>query len=256
MITLIDLQYGAIQIPYSEDDPSAFFHKATASAIQCEQKRRVSLMSNPETEEEDDDSDDSLQRASKRAKTNLLTEEEKRANHIASEQKRRNTIRTGFKEMTDLVPTLKNVNHSKSTILFKAADYIKYLDKRSQELRDKVASLQARVQRKSLYTNKSYRHQHQHHNHRHASISIPVSSSIDAIASPSSSTTTASSITMSPSSCVNNSITPTALVVPNDDFYSAPSLNIPADDDFHQSHHDHLLTLRHLSQHHHNHIHH
>ncbi|KAI9283545.1 hypothetical protein BC943DRAFT_280808, partial [Umbelopsis sp. AD052] len=50
----------------------------------------------------------------------LLTEEEKRANHIASEQKRRNTIRTGFKELTDIIPTLKNINNSKSTILFKA----------------------------------------------------------------------------------------------------------------------------------------
>ncbi|KAI8065273.1 hypothetical protein BC940DRAFT_241570, partial [Gongronella butleri] len=33
----------------------------------------------------------------------LLTEDEKRANHIASEQKRRNTIRNGFKEMTDII---------------------------------------------------------------------------------------------------------------------------------------------------------
>ncbi|KAI9312468.1 Myc-type, basic helix-loop-helix domain-containing protein, partial [Dichotomocladium elegans] len=73
----------------------------------------------------------------------LLTEEEKRTNHIASEQKRRNTIRNGFKEMTDIIPTLKNVNHSKSTILFKAAEYIRYLDKRNEELRKKVSILQS-----------------------------------------------------------------------------------------------------------------
>lgn len=81
-----------------------------------------------------------------RANRELLTEEEKRANHIASEQKRRNTIRNGFKEMTDVVPTLKNINHSKSTILFKAVEYIKHLDRRNRSLREKIASLQMRVE--------------------------------------------------------------------------------------------------------------
>ncbi|KAI8358854.1 hypothetical protein B0O80DRAFT_376071, partial [Mortierella sp. GBAus27b] len=57
----------------------------------------------------------------------LLTEEEKRANHIASEQKRRNTIRNGFKDMVDIIPDLRDVNSSKSTILFKAVDFIKQL---------------------------------------------------------------------------------------------------------------------------------
>jgi len=69
------------------------------------------------------------QKSSRKPYKELLTEEEKRANHIASEQKRRNTIRAGFKELTDIIPTLKNVNNSKSTILFKAVDYIKYLEK-------------------------------------------------------------------------------------------------------------------------------
>ncbi|KAK3836610.1 MAG: Myc-type, basic helix-loop-helix domain-containing protein, partial [Linnemannia elongata] len=67
----------------------------------------------------------------------LLTEEEKRANHIASEQKRRNTIRNGFKDMTDIIPDLKDVNSSKSTILFKAVDFIKYLERRNRILQEK-----------------------------------------------------------------------------------------------------------------------
>ncbi|ORY96652.1 hypothetical protein BCR43DRAFT_439851, partial [Syncephalastrum racemosum] len=71
----------------------------------------------------------------------LLTEEEKRANHIASEQKRRSTIRNGFKDLTDLVPTLKNINNSKSTVLFKAVDFIRYLEKRNRGLRDKIHAL-------------------------------------------------------------------------------------------------------------------
>ncbi|OAD04423.1 helix-loop-helix DNA-binding domain-containing transcription factor, partial [Mucor lusitanicus CBS 277.49] len=66
----------------------------------------------------------------------ILTDDEKRVNHIASEQKRRNTIRLGFKELTDIIPTLKNINNSKSTILFKAVEYIKHLDKRNRGLRE------------------------------------------------------------------------------------------------------------------------
>jgi hypothetical protein len=40
-----------------------------------------------------------------------LTEEEKRANHIASEQKRRHNIRIGFQALSMLVPSLKS-DHS------------------------------------------------------------------------------------------------------------------------------------------------
>ncbi|KAK4521069.1 Golgi transport complex subunit 6 [Mucor velutinosus] len=76
----------------------------------------------------------------------LLTEEEKRNNHIASEQKRRSMIRSGFKDLTEIVPTLKNINNSKSTVLFKAVDYIKYLDKRNRNLREKIKNLEVRVE--------------------------------------------------------------------------------------------------------------
>ncbi|KAI9032908.1 hypothetical protein CLU79DRAFT_830751 [Phycomyces nitens] len=76
----------------------------------------------------------------------LLTEEEKRTNHIASEQKRRSTIRTGFKDLTDIVPTLKNINNSKSAVLFKAVEYIRYLEKRTKSLHEKVNGLEVRVE--------------------------------------------------------------------------------------------------------------
>ncbi|KAF9900400.1 hypothetical protein EC991_007424 [Linnemannia zychae] len=75
----------------------------------------------------------------------LLTEEEKRANHIASEQKRRNTIRNGFKDMTDIIPDLKDVNSSKSTILFKAVDFIKHLERRNRLLQEKATQLESRL---------------------------------------------------------------------------------------------------------------
>ncbi|KAF9212581.1 hypothetical protein BGZ59_006583 [Podila verticillata] len=79
----------------------------------------------------------------------LLTEEEKRANHIASEQKRRNTIRNGFKDMTDIIPDLKDINSSKSTILFKAVDFIKYLEKRNKTLQEKADLLESRLQQRN-----------------------------------------------------------------------------------------------------------
>ncbi|KAI8082180.1 hypothetical protein BDF21DRAFT_492960 [Thamnidium elegans] len=93
----------------------------------------------------------------------LLTEEEKRSNHIASEQKRRSMIRSGFKDLTEIVPTLKNINNSKSTVLFKAVDYIKYLEKRNRNLREKIKNLEVRVEvegrmgvlgSRSLYNNR------------------------------------------------------------------------------------------------------
>ncbi|KAI8097300.1 uncharacterized protein BX664DRAFT_356557 [Halteromyces radiatus] len=96
---------------------------------------------------QDQKSSRSMSTPTRRNKSNkeLLTEEEKRNNHIASEQKRRSTIRNGFKDLTDIVPTLKNINNSKSTVLFKAVDYIKYLEKRNKSLREKVGSLEVRV---------------------------------------------------------------------------------------------------------------
>lgn len=94
----------------------------------------------------------------------LLSEAEKRQNHILSEQKRRNTIRSGFREITELVPTLTSHSdvvtgkasgagvqggagtggQSKSTILFKAVEYIQYLEKRNGRLRNEVDSLESK----------------------------------------------------------------------------------------------------------------
>ncbi|KAI8334510.1 hypothetical protein EDC96DRAFT_420249, partial [Choanephora cucurbitarum] len=104
-----------------------------------EQKKKLQLNHEPQT---------IYLRSSDTLKTTkeLLTEEEKKANHIASEQKRRSTIRHGFKELTELIPTLKNVNHSKSVVLFKAAEFIQNLEKRNKHLRHKLESLKLRTQ--------------------------------------------------------------------------------------------------------------
>ncbi|KAG1381779.1 hypothetical protein G6F61_002867 [Rhizopus arrhizus] len=99
--------------------------------------------------------------AVRRGKSNkeLLTEEEKRNNHIASEQKRRGMIRSGFKDLTEIVPALKNLNNSKSTILFKAVDYIKHLENRNRSLREKIKRLEMRVEKGRMLGTSPRRHQ-------------------------------------------------------------------------------------------------
>ncbi|KAJ1727016.1 Transcription factor [Coemansia biformis] len=60
-------------------------------------------------------------------KGELLSEEEKKANHIASEQKRRQNIRTGYDQLIQIVPTLTPSQRSEALILQKTVEYIKYL---------------------------------------------------------------------------------------------------------------------------------
>jgi hypothetical protein len=93
----------------------------------------------------------------------LLTEEEKRANHIASEQKRRNTIRNGFRDITELIPDLKDINSSKSTILFKAVDFIHSLEKRNRMLRRRAEHLESRLRMKQQQHVQYQHQQYQQH---------------------------------------------------------------------------------------------
>ncbi|CAO3640794.1 unnamed protein product [Cunninghamella blakesleeana] len=59
------------------------------------------------------------ERKSRKQPHELLTEEEKKANHIASEQKRRQNIRMGFDQLIEYVPTLNRGNRSETIILQK-----------------------------------------------------------------------------------------------------------------------------------------
>ncbi|KAJ2608045.1 Transcription factor [Coemansia sp. RSA 1365] len=60
-------------------------------------------------------------------KGELLTDSEKKANHIVSEQKRRQNIRTGYDQLIQIVPTLTPSQRSEALILQKTVEYIKYL---------------------------------------------------------------------------------------------------------------------------------
>lgn len=49
----------------------------------------------------------------------LLSEDQKKANHIASEQKRRANIKIGFDQLVDMVPSLDGSHRSESLVLQK-----------------------------------------------------------------------------------------------------------------------------------------
>ncbi len=66
-----------------------------------------------------------------------LTEQEKKNNHIASEQKRRAAIREGFDRLTELVPGLEGQGRSESVVLKKSVDYMReMLEERRQLIRE------------------------------------------------------------------------------------------------------------------------
>lgn len=56
-----------------------------------------------------------------------LTDQEKKNNHIASEQKRRQAIREGFDEIADIVPGLKGQGRSEALVLEGATAHIRKL---------------------------------------------------------------------------------------------------------------------------------
>ncbi|CAG8465758.1 9624_t:CDS:2 [Scutellospora calospora] len=82
-------------------------------------------------------------RRGKKGHHELLTEAEKKANHIASEQKRRQNIRLGFDQLVEIVPTLSQCHRSEALILQKSVEYIQQLLMQKNELKERVKSLQA-----------------------------------------------------------------------------------------------------------------
>ncbi|KEQ69742.1 hypothetical protein M436DRAFT_25843, partial [Aureobasidium namibiae CBS 147.97] len=53
-----------------------------------------------------------------------LTEDQKRSNHIRSEQKRRNIIKQGYEDLNELVPNLKTGGFSKSAVLTETTRFL------------------------------------------------------------------------------------------------------------------------------------
>ncbi|KAI8082730.1 uncharacterized protein BX664DRAFT_387883 [Halteromyces radiatus] len=132
-------QRTSISIPFEEDliPSSSFYNTFSSSSL-------IIPVTNKDKQEENEQEKQQSSSISP-SSHHVLSQDEKRANHIASEQKRRQNIRHGFQQLTDLIPSLKNMPHSKSTILFKTADYIRYSEKRNKVLQDRLKQLQRRV---------------------------------------------------------------------------------------------------------------
>ncbi|RGP64154.1 bhlh family transcription factor [Fusarium sporotrichioides] len=73
-----------------------------------------------------------------------LSEEQKRENHIKSEQKRRTLIKEGFDDLCELVPGLRGGGFSKSTMLAMAAEWLEDLLKGNKALEAQIATLEER----------------------------------------------------------------------------------------------------------------
>ena len=88
-----------------------------------------------------DDKEDS--RAPFKSGRDNLSEEQKRSNHIHSEQKRRDLIKQGFHEICELVPSLKDGGSSKSQKLMLAADWLEELVRGNMELKARLRRTKA-----------------------------------------------------------------------------------------------------------------
>jgi hypothetical protein len=82
--------------------------------------------------------------SSKQPRENL-SEEQKRENHIRSEQKRRTVIKEGFDDLCELVPGLKSGGFSKSTMLAMSAEWLDELLKGNEILKAQLAGLRGRA---------------------------------------------------------------------------------------------------------------
>lgn len=84
------------------------------------------------------------QRAEVKAPRQNLTDNQKRNNHILSEQKRRDLIKQGFEQLFQLVPATKAAGTSRSQQLSVAADWLERLIQGNERLRRQLSSLHGR----------------------------------------------------------------------------------------------------------------
>jgi hypothetical protein len=72
-----------------------------------------------------------------------LTEDQKRSNHIRSEQKRRNIIKQGYEDLNELVPNLKTGGFSKSAVLTETTRFLEEIHHGNNSMEAYLRSLAA-----------------------------------------------------------------------------------------------------------------
>jgi len=126
-----------------EDDESS----ASPTFKPGTKKRKSKMQSEdspgPESEQASKRRKSAAAAAAKAVRENL-TEEQKRENHIKSEQKRRTLIREGFEDLGELVPGLKGGGFSKSAVLIMAADWLEELIHGNEILQRRLDQLEGR----------------------------------------------------------------------------------------------------------------
>ena len=88
-------------------------------------------------------SSSSRKSSSKQSTRENLSEEQKRTNHILSEQKRRNLIRQGFEDLCSLVPSLRGGGFSKSAMLIQTADWLEEVVRGNEVLKGRLEVLKS-----------------------------------------------------------------------------------------------------------------
>ncbi|KAI9137509.1 hypothetical protein BKA69DRAFT_1090041 [Paraphysoderma sedebokerense] len=141
----------SVQSSLVSSDPSlnqnADSTQDTVSSAQRNRKSRKTgqAQSNSPSSPDDisiSDEKDTGKKGKKKAKgRELLSEQEKKKNHILSEQKRRQNIRAGFDMLVELVPNLSQLQRSEAVILQKSVEYIKTLLDEKDSVKERVRNL-------------------------------------------------------------------------------------------------------------------
>ncbi|KAG4428317.1 hypothetical protein IFR05_016199 [Cadophora sp. M221] len=125
-----------------KEDESTISIMGKTAAKKRKSGKRTSIKS-PAPESESLKRRKSTTAAAAKARENL-TEDQKRENHIKSEQKRRMLIREGFEDLGELVPGLRGGRFSKSAVLIMAADWLEDLIKGNEELQRRLDQMEGR----------------------------------------------------------------------------------------------------------------
>jgi len=95
----------------------------------------------PQAKPSGEDSTSKSQTSSAKPNRQHLTDEQKKTNHIISEQKRRDLIKQGYDGIREMVPALKDVKYSKGAMLEAAADWLEDIVQCNQDLKNQLASM-------------------------------------------------------------------------------------------------------------------
>ncbi|CAO3678316.1 hypothetical protein G6F70_006206 [Rhizopus microsporus] len=139
---------NALLIPEDTEEDNKYIQPSSSSSLSIVQPNNSSnnnkkrSLDNTEIKLEESSPTPKKERKPRKAPHELLTDAEKKANHIASEKKRRQNIKLGFDQLIDIVPSLTQGNRSEAFILQKSVDHIRHLISVKNDLKSQIKDLQ------------------------------------------------------------------------------------------------------------------